>query len=136
MSITFTTWDILREFYHTDISKGVPGNPETDKMYYKDNQYFWLPFGFYFQIHRNNSLSRLDSATVFLHVLPFILLCHQMYVTQTFSTVLYNQIDSLFNVFPIWLLFRGVNLNTFIINQINVGWEWSLQINIYYNRSP
>lgn len=56
-------------------------------------------FGFYFQIHRNNSLSRLDSATVFLHTLPFILLCHQMYVTQTFSTVLYNQIDSFFDVF-------------------------------------
>lgn len=42
MSITFTTWDILREFYHTDISKGVPANPESDKMYYKDN---WL-FGY------------------------------------------------------------------------------------------
>lgn len=131
MSITFTTWDILREFYHTDISKGVPGNPESDKMYYKDNQFFRLHIGFYFQIHRNNSLSRLDRATVFLHVLPFILLCH-----QTFSTILYNQIDSLFDVFSDLIFFRGVNLNTFIINQINVGWERSLQINIYYNRSP
>lgn len=107
MSITFTTWDILHEFYHTDISKGVPGNPESDKMYYKDNQFFWLHIGFYFQIHRNNSLSRLDRATVFLHVLPFILLCHQMYVTQTFSTVLYNQIDSSFDVFPICFFFLG-----------------------------
>lgn len=49
---------------------------------------------------------------------------------------LYNQIDSLFDVFSDLIFFRGVNLNTFIINQINVGWEWSLQINIYYNRSP
>lgn len=133
MSITFTTWDILREFYHTDISKGVPGNPESDKMYYKDNQFFWLHIGFYFQIHRNNSLSRLDRATVFLHMLPFILLCHQMYVTQTFSTI---KLTPCSMFFPIWLFFRGVNLNTFIINQINVGWERSLQINIYYNRSP
>lgn len=49
MSITFTTWDILREFYHTDISKGVPGNPETDKMHYKDNQFFGYILGFIFR---------------------------------------------------------------------------------------
>lgn len=60
-----------------------------------------------------------------------------MYVTQTFSTILYNQMDSLFDVFfPIWFFVRGVNCNTFIINQINVGGEKSWQINIYYNRRP
>lgn len=60
-----------------------------------------------------------------------------MYVTQTFSTILYNQMDSLFDVFfLIWFFFRGVNCNTFIINQINVGGEKSWQINIYYNRRP
>lgn len=51
MSITFTTWDILREFYHTDISKGVPGNPETDKMYgiIKIISFFGYILGFIFR---------------------------------------------------------------------------------------
>lgn len=95
MSITFTTWDILREFYHTDISKGVPGNPESDKMYYKDNQFFWLHIGFYFQIHRNNSLSRLESDSF-----PA---CASLYFVMSpdvrHTDFLYNQIDSLFDVF-------------------------------------
>lgn len=37
MLIIFIIWDILWEFYYIDILKGVLGNLESDKMYYKDN---------------------------------------------------------------------------------------------------